>query len=265
MPLPRLRTLTLRVAALLILFLSTPAQAATVTGTQETWHRIEVRFAGPFHDETDSSPNPFLDYRLRCRFTGPSGQTYQIPGFFHGDGNGGSSGNVWTCRFAPDQAGSWSYQASFRSGSNVATQSGANAGAATDFDGESGSFGVGTSGRGGRDFRAENRGTLVNPGGHYLRFKGSSQRWIKGGPNIPENLLGYSGFDNTPNAGHSFAAHQGDWNPGDPDWNGGAGRGLIGLLNYVAGTGSNSIYFLPMNIGGDGKNVLPFLGKQRVK
>lgn len=258
MAIPSLAVRASGVTALaLLLFAPSIAQAATVVGTQQTWHRIEVRFNGPWHDENDSSPNPFLDYRLRCRFDGPSGRSMEVPGFFDGDGNGASTGNIWTCRFAPDAAGTWNYRASFRSGSNVATQSGANAGSPTGFDGESGSFGVGNSQRGGRDFRADNRGTLVNAGGHYLTFRGSGKGWIKGGPNIPENLLGYSGFDNTPNAGHSFESHRNDWRNGDPDWGQGAGRGVIGLLNYVASTGSNSIYFLPMNIGGDGQDAFP--------
>ena len=60
------------------------------------------------------------------------------------------------------------------------------------------------------------------------------------------------GFDNTPPryASHEFTAHVQDWQPGNPDWNDGAGKGIIGVLNYIAEQGANSIYFLPMNIGG---------------
>ena len=47
---------------------------------------------------------------------------------------------------------------------------------------------------------------------------------------------------------------------GDPDWGDGKGKGIIGALNYLASQQVNSIYFLPMNIGGDGKNVYPYLG-----
>ncbi len=57
-----------------------------------------------------------------------------------------------------------------------------------------------------------------------------------------------------------------DWNPGDPDWDrsdppgANDGRAIIGALNYLASTGVNSIYFLPMNIGGDGQDSWPYVG-----
>ncbi len=245
-----------------LVFAALPATAAVVEGERKTWHRVTLRFVGPAHDEADSSPNPFLDYRLQCAFTGPSGQRYDVPGFFDADGASGSTGALWRCRFAPDEPGTWDYTASFRLGSDVAVSLDPAAGAPTSFDGDSGSFVVAPSDKTGNDFRSPNRGRLTYAGGHYFAFLGSGERWIKGGPNIPENLLGYSGFDNTPDAGHSFSAHVGDWRPGDPDWNGGAGRGLIGALNYLADTGVNSVYFLPMNVGGDGRDTFPTVAEQ---
>jgi PKD repeat protein len=249
-------------SAIVSILIGQPAESATVSGTLQQWHRVEVDFTGPGHAETDSNPNPFLDYRLQCTFTGPSGQVYDVPGFFDTNGSGGSSGNVWTCRFAPDEAGAWQYSASFRQGTAVAVSLQANAGSPTSFNGDSGSFTVAASSRAAPDFRAPGRGRLLNLGSHYLQFLGSGTRWIKGGPDIPENFFGYSGFDNTPDAGHSFSSHVQDWNPGDPDWNGGAGRGIIGALNYIASTGGNSIYFLPMNIGGDGQDTFPTVAEQ---
>ena len=47
---------------------------------------------------------------------------------------------------------------------------------------------------------------------------------------------------------------------GDPDWGDGKGRGIIGALNYLASQHVNSIYFLTMNVGGDGKDVWPWIG-----
>ena len=38
------------------------------------------------------------------------------------------------------------------------------------------------------------------------------------------------------------------------------GQGLVGLLNYLASHHVNSIYFMTMNIGGDGKDVWPWTG-----
>ena len=63
---------------------------------------------------------------------------------------------------------------------------------------------------------------------------------------------------------HRFAPHIQDWNPGDPDWDSldtpetTDGRGIIGALNYLSETGVNSIYFLPMNIGGDAQDTWPY-------
>jgi hypothetical protein len=110
------------------------------------------------------------------------------------------------------------------------------------------------------DFRAAEHGLIKNRGAHYLSYA-SGKLFVKGGPDIPENMFGYDGFDNTPNAGHSFTAHIADWNSGDPDWNSGAGRGLIGALNFIAARGANSIYFLPMNIGGDGNDTFPTIAE----
>ena len=83
--------------------------------------------------------------------------------------------------------------------------------------------------------------------------------WIKGGTDSPENFLAYTGFDNTPPS-HQYAAHTEDWNPGDPDWHEGEGKAIIGALNSLASQGVNSLYFLTMNIGGDGGDVWPWSG-----
>jgi len=255
---PHLTTALLIFALLVVVAaaLACPVAYAGVDGELRRWHRVDLSFDGPSHGETDDDPNPFLDYRLQCLLTGPSGQAYDVAGFFDSDGAGGPAGSVWRCRFAPDEPGLWDYQASFRQGVDVAVSLAADAGVATGFDGESGTFFVSSSDKVAPDFRAPSRGLLV-PGDHYLRFAGSGNPWVKGGPNVPENFLGYSGFDGTPGAGHDFAAHMGDWRAGDPDWGGGAGRAIIGALNYVAETGGNSLYFLPMNVGGDGDDTFP--------
>ncbi|MDJ0852241.1 MAG: DUF5060 domain-containing protein, partial [Myxococcota bacterium] len=252
-------------ACLLVLgiaLIAGPASAGEVRGELAQWHEIEVWFRGPAHAESDSGPNPFLDYRLQCLFRGPSGQTYDVPGFFDTDGAGGQSGDVWVCRFSPDEEGAWSYQASFRQGSQVAVSLDAGAGSATAFDGDAGVFAVGPSAASGRDFRSPERGLLTNVGDHYLTFAGSGGAWVKGAIDVPENFFGYEGFDNTPAARHAFPGHAGDWRPGDPDWGNGDGRAIIGAINYLAETGANGFYFLPMNVGGDGKDTYPTLAPQ---
>jgi hypothetical protein len=233
--------------------------SATVAGELKKWHPITLSFAGPTSSETSTSPNPFLDRRLQITFTAPSGRTYSVPGFFDGDGNGGASGNVWRAHFSPDEAGTWSYKASFRGGTNVAVDLSPTAGTPTGFDGASGTFQVAD-----RDPAAPGFlkwGRLVYVGKHYLKFR-DGPYWIKGGVNSPENWLSYSGFDNTPTAKHAFSPHVQDWRTGDPLFNASsadAGKGLIGALNYLSSQGANSIYFLPMNIGGDGKDTSPYV------
>ena len=48
-----------------------------VSGAMEKWRPVTIDFIGPLHSETDSTPNPFLDYRLKVAFTHESsGTTY---------------------------------------------------------------------------------------------------------------------------------------------------------------------------------------------
>jgi hypothetical protein len=49
-----------------------------------------------------------------------------------------------------------------------------------------------------------------------------------------------------------------DWKAGDPSWKGGKGKGLIGGLNYLSSKGVNGIYFITLNIMGDGEDVWPY-------
>jgi len=236
-----------------------PTAPSAISGTLKQWHTVTVDFDGPAASERDDAPNPFLDYRLQVTFRGPAGQTYVVPGFFGGDGAGNGKGRVWRVRFTPDAAGGWTYQASFRAGPRVAIELQPAIGAPAYFDGVSGSFHVAS-----RDPDASGFlkwGRLEYVGAHYLKFR-DGPYWIKGGTDSPENLLAYVGFANTPMARLSFTAHIADWQSGDPQFNAGGpdqGKGLIGALNYLGQQGVNSIYFLPMNIGGDGQDTAPFV------
>ena len=53
-----------------------------------------------------------------------------------------------------------------------------------------------------------------------------------------------------------------DWKQGDPTWQNGKGRGLIGAVNYLSGKGCNAFSFLTYNAGGDGDNVWPFVQRE---
>jgi CubicO group peptidase (beta-lactamase class C family) len=227
-----------------------------VEGERRAWHPITVSFRGPAASETDDDPNPFLDYRLQVTFTGPSGQKYDVPGFFDGDGHGGGTGDVWRARFSPDEAGRWTFEPSFRMGKGVAVSLRPDAGQPAAFDARSGSFEVAPGDPQAAGFLKWGRLDYV--GKHYLKFQ-NGPYWIRGGTDSPENFLAYAGFDNTPPS-HQYAAHVEDWGSGDPDWGDRSGRGIIGALNYLASRHVNSIYFLPMNVGGDGKDVWPWTG-----
>lgn len=259
----------------------TKSSAQPVSGNLTQWQLIEVTFAGPAGLGETGGANPFLDYRLQVEFTA-NGSTYNIPGFF--DGTDAQGNSVWKTRFTPDRAGTWAYDAALRSGSQIAVDLDPAAGAAVTLNQNAGSFKVAP-----RDADAPGflgKGRLAYTGGHYLQTLGDRQYWIKTGTDSPENLLGYHGFDNTislnsrgpsypslPNGYdnlHQYPSHRGDWNPGDPDWtttNGSAagstgvqdGRNLIGTLNYLGSKNVNSVYFLPMNLGGDGQDTHPYV------
>lgn len=258
------------ILAFVLLALTAPAAAQTeaiIRGDLIKWHPITFSFSGPPASESDLEPNPFLDYRLQLRLEAPSGRAIVAPGFFAGDGNGNGSGNVWQVRFAPDEAGEWHYRASFRAGPEVAVDLNVEAGTAVSFDGLEGEFVVADLDSNAPGFLKWGR--LEYSGGHYLKFR-DGPYWIKGGADSPENFLGYLGFDNTFDQGglmagflHQYGPHTADWREGDPNFSsvdsGYDGRGIIGALNYLGEVGVNSIYFLPMNLGGDGQDTYPFL------
>lgn len=249
---------------------ATPASAASVGGTLQQWHDVQVTFTGPETSET-AKPNPFLNYRLNVTFR--HGDTvYVVPGYFAADGDaansGATSGRLWRVDFTPDATGTWTYQASFRTGDDVAVSLDPDAGSPVAFDGEKGSFQVGPSTATGRDNRAQ--GMLRYVGKHYLRYQGSGKYFLMGGTQSPENFLAYYQFDNTtdyrgqlglPHADglHHYDPHVKDWKPGDPTWKNGEGKGIIGALNYLAGKGMNTFYTLTMNNYGDGMDINPWI------
>ena len=225
-----------------------------VSGERKVWHRVTLTFQGSEARE-EGPVNPFLDYRLTVVFTNGV-RSYVVPGFFAADGNaaetGATSGRSWRVHFAPDAAGTWRWTAFFRSGPGVAIDDGV--GVPLPPDGLTGAFEVASTDKAGRDHRA--KGRLDYVGGRYLRFAGTGQPFLKGGADSPENLLAYAGFDG--GGRHRYEPHLRDWRAGNPDWGGGRGKAIVGALNYLAAQGMNSVYFLTMNVGGDGKDVWPW-------
>ena len=258
-----------------VLLLAACAWAAepTVSGELKKWHRVTVSFQGPKTSET-ADPNPFRDTRLNVTFT--HGQrSIVVPGYYAADGNaaesGAEEGAMWRAHLAPDATGEWRFTASFRQGADVALSIDPKAGQPAAFDGATGSFTIAPTDKTGRDHRA--RGCLRYVGQHYLQFAETGDFFLKGGADSPENFLAYFEFDGTYRHGkaggrrrgeaeaknlHQYRPHARDWKPGDPTWRGGKGKNIIGALNYLAAKGMNSVYFLTMNVGGDGKDVWPW-------
>ncbi|GEM_PF-2515426 len=268
-------------------YFSAWAQDSTVVieGELKQWHAISITFEGPTSSE-EGNPNPFFDYRLNVTFSHQD-SSFLVPGYFAADGNAAESsaksGNKWRVHFAPHRVGLWTWQVSFRQGNKVAINSDPSAGNPTSFDGKRGTFVVGASDKSGADFRAKGRLTYV--GEHYLKFAGTDEYYIKGGSNSPENFLAYYEFDDTQDYGgnpngldtdgafesqgviynynndglHHYDPHLLDWQEGNPTWQGGKGKRIIGAINYLGSEAVNVLYMLTNNVDGDGREVYPWI------
>jgi len=253
---------------------SNPASSVIIEGELMQWHKVTLVIQGPETAEYGDE-NPFLDYKLEVTFA--NGQnSYAVSGYYAADGNAGESsareGAVWKVHFRPDEPGDWTYSISFLKGKNIAILDGDIKGEVAGSDGAEGSFEIRASDKTGIDFRAQGR--IVNGGRGYFNFQESGELWLKNGADSPENFLAYADFDQTyrfslknevregeadPKKGlHAYEAHLSDWQEGDPTWQNGKGKGIIGAVNYLHSVGVNSIYMLTMNILGDGKDVWPY-------
>lgn len=237
---------------------------ATISGEQKTWHKITVDFEAP--ETFNEDPSTFRDYRLDVTFrNADTGEVLTVPGYFAADGDAANtnatSGTVWRVNFNPPSEGTWTYEASFRTGEDIAARTFAdapNAGQAVGFiDGDSGTIDVSPTDKSGEDFRAKGM-ILQDEGTHFLQHQGDQDYFVRGGPGIPENFLANTDFDNTANGRHDFSTHLRDFNAGDPTWDGGKGQAIIGAVNYLAEQGQNTIYFLTNTSGGDGQDVSPW-------
>ncbi len=252
-------------------------QQGSVTGDLRQWTPLTVSFEGPETAE-DATPNPFLDYRLDVTFThAESGESFTVPGYFAADGDAAETsakaGKLWRVRFTPPSPGEWSYQASFRTGENVALSDDAAAGEAGSIDGAAGTLTVAVADQTTNGFYG--KGFLRAIGGRYFQFS-DGDYFLKGGADSPENFLGYFEFDDTYDSGkhegidtdaadfiHRYEPHAGDWKAGDPSWQGGKGKNIIGALNYLASEQMNSVYFLTYNVdGGDGRDTWMWTGPE---
>lgn len=262
-----------------VFFLLVSCQAKTnseikITGEFKQWHKITLTVPGPETSEWQKE-NPFLDYKLDVTFSNGS-VSYKVPGFYAADGNAAATsadaGNIWKVHFRPDKTGEWKYNVSFRKGKNIVVLDHEMQGGPVSVDGKQGTFEVSGSDKTGNDFRG--KGRIVNGGKGYFRFQDSDEIWIKNGADSPENFLAYAGFDQTYRFSlkteiregeadpkkdlHKYGPHVQDWKEGDPQWQNGKGKGIVGALNYLQLQGVNSVYMLTLNILGDGKDVWPY-------
>lgn len=243
---------------------SVASAAPTVQGELKRSHDIQLTFAGPRTSET-ADPNPFRDYRLNVTFTNGS-KTFVVPGYFAADGNAAETsateGNLWRVHFVPEDAGTWTWQVSFRTGKDVAASLDPNAGTPVSIDGEKGTLKIAPD--------STANGMLQYVGEHFLRYAGTGKYLVMAGTQSPENFLAYYQFDNTKDYRgqkgfatedqlHHYEPHVKDWRPGDPTWQGGKGKGIIGTLNYLASKGMNSFYTLTMNNYGDAMDINPWI------
>ncbi len=233
-------------------------EAIELEGQLQKWHKITLSLEGQELSENDAF-NPFLNYRLNVTFK--NGNTeYVVPGFYAADGNAAessaNSGKTWKVRFRPNKIGIWEYKVSFRKGKNIAIEEGADIGQPMALDGTTGSFVIADSNKNTNTRIA--KGRLTYTGERYLRYEETNEAFLKGGTDSPENFLGYYEFDQTPKT-HTYQPHLKDWKVGDPTWQTGKGKNIIGALNYLASKEMNSVYFLTMNTQGDGNDVWPWI------
>ncbi|MEX0981927.1 MAG: DUF5060 domain-containing protein [Bacteroidales bacterium] len=264
------------------------AQTGVVSGELIVWYPVTVTFDGPSVSEEEST---FTDYRLDVTFIKGS-KTYLVPGYFAADGNAANtsatSGNKWRVKFVPDEAGTWNYSVSFLKGPEIAKSLkpvGGERNIAP--DGETGTFKIAPADPNASGFYA--KGMLSYVGEHYLQFQGSKDWFVKAGPGSPEDFFGYQDFDDVydgpeglnindykadkylyedhgfgkgPGKGlHRYLFHLKDWQPGDPQWQDGKGKAIIGAINYLSIVGANTLYHIPLTINDDADNSWPWVNR----
>ena len=264
---PQFRPLALLYFITLFAIIPMSAQAADthISGEMQSWRPVTIDFAGPESSETDTT-NPFSDYRLDVTFS-KGRSSYTVPGYYAACGTAADtsceSGNIWRVHFTPGEPGTWAYKINFVTGQDVAL--GGKGRKVKGIENAKGRFNIAPAGDPKADPR--NRGRLNYVNSHYLEYAATGDIFFKAGPDAPENTLAYDGFDATPDVNglrKDWAAHLGDAEGIDLDkygWKDGEGAELLGMFNYIAEQGLNSVSFLTFNIGGDDRNVFPHLLK----
>ncbi len=245
-------------------------QDYTLDGNLRKWHPVTLTFNGPEASETDSI-NPFLNYSLLADFKNAD-EAVTVYGYFAADGNAANSsaekGNKWQLKFSPYKTGTWDFDAYLYEGKNIAVvalDSVRKGNRLWHVNGEFEVRGVDSTATG-----FLQTGKLGYVKSYFLEEQETGKAFLKNGVGSPENFLAYHEFDGTFDNGgaatpslkegmHQYVPHLGDWQPGDPVWAGNKGKAIIGALNYLSSMGMNSLYFLTMNVQGDGNDVWPWM------
>jgi hypothetical protein len=145
-------------------------------GDLRQWHKVNLSVEGPSVNETNSSPNPFTDYRFNVTFRHESGSPeYVVPGYFAADGNAAhtsaGSGKIWRAHLCPDKPGEWRYTIEFRKGKDAAIDEDAKTEVIQPLHRRTGYFKIEATNKKAPDFRA--RGRLEYVDKRYLKFAGS--------------------------------------------------------------------------------------------
>lgn len=225
------------------------------------FERIDLSVAGPMLDEREGV-NPFTDIRLDWTIR-RGDRVWVVPAYFAGCGapadTGCTGGNQWRAHFIPPEAGTYSWQIAFHQGADVSISQG-------DAEplpghGASGTFTV--KGQSADPLRA--RGMLRYTGAPYYQYAGNGSIFFKFGPDAPENMLAFEDFDATPNTKglrKNWQAHADDLKPAGDAYRWGPekrGAGILGMIDYLAAAGANSLSMLLWNAGGDDRNVMPHI------
>lgn len=247
------------------LFLVSLGISQEVSPSPMQWHKVTVSYTSDDVYSETGTPNPFTERRLDVVFS-KGALSYKVPGYFAADGNAGntsaSSGKIWKVHFSPPETGTWTYKGSFYHGTDIHAQTNPTNPTKT-FEG---TFNVVASNKSptGKDLRG--KGWLQYVGKRYLKFKGTGEYFLKQGPDSPENLFAFKDFDGDfktdgidDNKIKTFPNHLADWKTGDPTWGDGKGKGLIGVINYLASEGLNVFSFISMSIKGDDENSFPYI------
>ena len=224
-PAMRTNSTLLLIAALAAATAATAAQSAGNNlghvGRFPKWGRIEIALRGP-DSQGRVTPNP-ISIEVDALLTSPSGKQGRVPGFYDGDGMGRLDGDVWKVRFSPDETGRWSFESTSPS---------------RRLDGVTGSLLVTPAPPDAEGLwkwgRLESASTPENRI-RYLKFR-DGPHWLKAGCDDPENFLGrFRHYD-------TLAKRK-------------------AAIDYLAARGVNSMYMMTHNVGGDHRDVWPWLGE----